>query len=45
MGQGRLSNLALLHVEREYVNEVISQDMEKMNNTFGQNKSRNNYFF
>ena len=44
MGQERLSNLALLYVEREYVNKVISQDMEKMINTFGQNKSRNKYF-
>ena len=35
MGQERLSNLALLHVEREYVNKVLKEDMDKIIDTFG----------
>ena len=45
MGQERLSNLALLHIEREYVIKILKEDMEKMINTFGKRSGRNNYFF
>ena len=41
MGQERLSSLALLHIEREYVNEVLKEDMNKMIYVFGQRKGRN----
>ena len=45
MGQERLSNLALLHIEREFVNKVLKEDMDKMIDTFGQRSGRNKYFF
>ena len=45
MGQERLSSLALLHIERDYVNQVMDQDMDKMIDTFGQRNGRNKYFF
>ena len=45
MGQERLSSLALLHIEREYVNKVLKEDMAKMIDVFGQRSGRNKYFF
>ena len=45
MGQERLSSLALLHIEREYVNKVMSEDINKLIDTFGSSKGRNKYFF
>ena len=30
----RLSNLSLLHIQREYVNKVLKEDMDKMIDTF-----------
>ena len=45
MGQERLSSLALLHIEREYVNKVLKEDMTKMFDVFGQRSGRNKYFF
>ena len=44
MGQERLSSLALLHIEREYVNKVLNEDMTKMIDVFGQRSGRNKYF-
>ena len=35
IGQSRLSSLALLHIEREYTNKVLAEDMDKMINVFG----------
>ena len=45
MGQERLSSLALLHIERKYVNKVLKEDMAKMIDVFGQRSGRNKYFF
>ena len=45
MGQERLSSLALLHIEREYINKVLNEDMTKMIDVFGQRSGRNKYFF
>ena len=45
MGQERLSSLALLHIEREYVNKVLKEDMAKMIDVFGQRSGKNKYFF
>ena len=45
MGQGRLSNLALLHIVREYVNKVIIEDIEDIINTFGERNGRQTLFF
>ena len=45
MGQTRLSNLALLNIERHYANEVLKNDMQQMIDTFGQKNNRDCYFF
>ena len=45
MGQTRLSSLALLHIEREFVNRVITEDIDKIIDVFGQRKGRESYFF
>ena len=45
MGQTRLSSLALLHIEREFVNRVITEDIDKIIDVFGQRNGRESYFF
>ena len=45
MGQERLSSLALLHIEREFVNRVIVEDMSRMIDIFGERSGRNALFF
>lgn len=45
MGQERLSNLALLSIERKFSNEVLKSDMNAIIDTFGHRKSRDSYFF
>lgn len=45
MTQDRLTNLALLHIEREFVNRVLAEDMEKVINSFGGVKGRRQFFF
>ena len=45
MVQHRLSDLALLTVEWEYVNKVIADDMEAMIDEFGSRKNRNGQYF
>ena len=45
MGQERLSSLALLHIEREFVNKVLVEDMSKMIDVFGERIGRNTLFF
>ena len=45
MAQDRLSSLALLQIERDYVNQVMDKDMDEMIDTFGQRYGRNKYFF
>ena len=42
MGQERLSNLALLHIERDYANKVMNEDMDKMIDAFGASNGRHN---
>ena len=44
MGQERLSSLALMHIERKTVNQVMREDMKTMIDKFGRNK-RNAQFF
>ena len=44
MGLERLSNLALLHIERENVNKVSKEEMDNTIKTFGQRSGRNKYF-
>ena len=45
MSQDRLSSLAVLHIEREYVNRVLLEDMDRMINVFGERSGRNVLFF
>ena len=47
MTQERLSDLALLHIDIEtsYVNQVISEDMDKLIEAFGQRDGQNKFFF
>ena len=44
-GQERLSNLALLHIETEFVNRVLREDMELMVDVFGERAGRHSQFF
>ena len=45
MGQDMLSSLALLHIEREFVNRVLLEDMDRMIDVFGKRSGRNSHFF
>ena len=45
MSQDRLSSLAVLHIEREYVNRVLLKDMDRMIDVFGERSGRNVLFF
>ena len=45
MTQVRLTNLAILHIEREFVNFALKENMEDIINKFGQRAGRQAYFF
>ena len=45
MGQNRLTSLALMHIERNIVNNVLKEDMSQLIDTFARNKKRDSYFF
>ena len=45
MVQDRLSSLAILHIEREFTNKVLQEDMDRMIDTFGERSGRKSYFF
>ena len=45
MGQERLSSLALLHIERDYFNRVLLEEVDKIIDAFGRANGRNKYFF
>ena len=44
MSQERLTNLAIFHIEREFVNTVITENMEDIINKFSQRAGRQTYF-
>ena len=44
-GQARLSSLTLFHLERDILNDVMRDDINKMINEFGSRNGRNHYFF
>ena len=44
-GQDRLSNLALLNIEREYSNRVSKENIEEIIDIFGKRCGRAQYFF
>ena len=45
MGQERLNNTSLLHLEREYSNQVLENDLPDIINIFGSKKDRKKHFF
>ena len=45
MKQDRLSSLALLNIEREFVNRVLKENMDDMIDTFGRRSGRSSQFF
>ena len=44
MTQNRLESLALLHIKREFVNQVLAEDMERMIDNFVEVKGRRQFF-
>ena len=44
MGRTRLSDLAILNVECDFVDAVLKEDMEKMIDEFGRRMNRNSQF-
>ena len=45
MGQQRVSNIALIHIERAYANFVLENDTERIIDIFGGPTGRDSYFF
>jgi len=47
MGQQRVSNIALIHIERAYANFVLENDisLERIIDIFGSRTGRDSYFF
>jgi len=45
MGQQRVSNIALIHIERAYANFVLENDIERIIDIFGSRTGRDSYFF
>ena len=45
MGQQRVSNIALINIERAYVNSVVNNDMDDIIDIFGRRKGRDSYSF
>ena len=45
MGQQRVSNIALINIERAYANSVLNNDMDSIIDIFGRRNGRDSYFF
>ena len=45
MGQQRVSNIALINIERAYANSVVSNDMDRIIDIFGRRNGGDSYFF
>ena len=45
MGQTRLNSVAILNIERKYVNMSVGKNVDKMINIFAARKGRKQYFF
>ena len=45
MGQQRVSNIALINIERAYVDSVVNNDMDRIIDIFGRQNGRDNYIF
>ena len=45
MGQQRVSNIALINIERAYANSVVNNDMDRIIDIFGRRNGGDSYFF
>ena len=45
MGQQRVSNIALINIEREYANSVVNNDINRTVDICGRRNGRDSYFF
>ena len=45
MGQQRVSNIALINIEKPYANSVVNNDMGRVIDIFGRRNGRESYFF
>ena len=45
MGQQRVSNIALINIEREYANSVVDNDINRTMDFFSRRNGRDGYFF
>ena len=45
MGQHRVSNIALINIEREYANSVVNNDADRTIYIFGRRNGRDSYLF
>ena len=45
IGQQRVSNIALINIERAYANSVVSNDMDRIIDIFGRRSGRDSYPF
>ena len=45
MREKRVSNIALINIERAYANSVVNNDMDRIINIFGRRNGRDSYFF
>ena len=44
-GQQRVSNIALINIERAYVNSVVNNDMDHIIDIFCRQNGKDSYFF
>ena len=44
MGQQRVSNIALVNIEREYANSVVNNDIDRTIDIFGRRNGRHLFF-
>ena len=44
MGQERLNSIAIINIEREYTNKVITSSMDTIVDTFGRRNGRDAHF-
>ena len=44
MGQKRVSNIALINIERAYANSVVDNDMDHIIDIFSRQNGRDSYF-
>ena len=45
MGQQRVSNIALINIQRAYANSVVNNDIDRIIDIFGRRIGRDSYFF